>query len=84
MRITTNPVGGDAEPWDPAAPSPFTSLAGSRFEGTQGENALFRTWDGDLMAVLPGWLVIRLEGQEPFISAPYHLGGPEVTYSAAG
>jgi hypothetical protein len=84
MRGMTNPHEIEYEPWDPAAPSPFTSLAGERFEGTKGDRALFRTRDGDVMPVPPGWLVVRLEAGDPFISAPYHLGGPEVTYSAAG
>jgi hypothetical protein len=83
MRGKTNPHEIEYEPWNPAARGPFTALAGHRFEGTEGECALFRQVSGGVMPVPPGWLVIRLDGQEPFVSAPEHLGGPEATYSAA-
>lgn len=83
MRGTTNAHEIDYEPWDPRAPQAFTALAGERFAGTEGDRALFRAASGGVIPVPPGWLVIRLEGGEPFVSAPEHLGGPEATYSAA-
>jgi hypothetical protein len=77
MRVATRPLQGDAAAWDPENPGPFEALAGSMFEGRDGDLALVRTKSGCVMHVHPGWLVIRPDGSEDgkaIFMVPENLG----------
>ncbi|HMH94020.1 MAG TPA: hypothetical protein VK586_23440 [Streptosporangiaceae bacterium] len=62
MRVTTIPLEGEAEAFDPENPGPFIRLAGDRLIRIAGGTALVREEDGHEMTVYRGWLVIRPDG----------------------
>jgi hypothetical protein len=63
------------ESWNPDNPQPFTELAGEAFLGTDENLALFRTAEGCVMHVHPGWSVLRLpdDPAQPMLMTPTAL-----------
>ncbi len=86
MRVSTRPLEGAAEAWDPADPGPFQALAGSQFAGREGDTALIRTQGGCVMHAHPGWLVIRADGSgdgEALFTSPENAWEPFGTWVTA-
>jgi hypothetical protein len=82
VQLTTQPLTGDGEAFDPQDPGPFARLAGSQLVRFNGGTAIIRTRGGDgipsvEMPVYPGWLVIRPAGSgdgEALFLAPENVG----------
>jgi hypothetical protein len=77
MRVSTRPLEGDAEAWDPDSPGPFADLAGSQLVSVAGTTAVVRDQDGHEMTVWPGYLVIRPDGAgdgEAFFTSQARFG----------
>jgi hypothetical protein len=59
MRAATMQAEVEYEPWDPASPEAFTTLAGSQFLRVEDGNAVCRQMDGREEVLPAGWLAIR-------------------------
>jgi hypothetical protein len=62
MRVKLLPLEGEAEPFDPADPAPFTAIAGSQLVEVAGGVARVRTQRGVEMTAYPGWFAVRPDG----------------------
>jgi hypothetical protein len=62
IRVTTLPIEGDAEPFDPENPGPFAAMAGTQLVRLEGDAAVVHDEEGREHVIYPGGLAIRPDG----------------------